>query len=339
MVSRTTFMPTPLPDEHLLSVIARRFLMMNHNSFNSSVRAISSNVNALNPNSVWRTIYEDIAAQYGQSLSREVLIANHTLVPYYTSFLDECSQILATPNVISPIENRIMPTRQKFVRYAAIWRWCPCCVENDIDHYGTSYWHVSHQLPSILRCPEHNYVLLDSCSHCNFEYNGLQHGLPPSEEICPKCHSHIEPKTCENSSLIDWIEDTSLQLRHSQQSTTIEQIRKLMREQIGYANLPPNLSVEQRKSLSFLQNQFSDWLDDDILGLFFKGVDRNSLTKPANTILKLPSVAYKNVSLPPISILLMLKFLGIEEVLSVYPTVRRHELQDPKNQVSDTAAR
>lgn len=56
---------------------------------------------------------------------------------------------------------------------------CPYCARNDIQRFGVSYWHLSHQIPGIESCPYHQVWLvhtpLPTRSH-------IQYGLLPSAD-------------------------------------------------------------------------------------------------------------------------------------------------------------
>lgn len=41
-------------------------------------------------------------------------------------------------------------------------RYCPHCLQEDLEQRGETYWRTIHQLPSVLLCPEHETVLYDS---------------------------------------------------------------------------------------------------------------------------------------------------------------------------------
>ena len=36
---------------------------------------------------------------------------------------------------------------------------CPLCMEENIDTYGTTYWHLEHQITGVLSCPKHKCIL------------------------------------------------------------------------------------------------------------------------------------------------------------------------------------
>lgn len=36
-----------------------------------------------------------------------------------------------------------------------VWKWCPICLENDIQEIGFTYWRLTHQLPGVFVCAPH----------------------------------------------------------------------------------------------------------------------------------------------------------------------------------------
>lgn len=42
-----------------------------------------------------------------------------------------------------------------------LWRWCDCCVEEDINLYGAPYWHRRQQLPGVFVCTQHKIALTE----------------------------------------------------------------------------------------------------------------------------------------------------------------------------------
>lgn len=39
------------------------------------------------------------------------------------------------------------------------WHSCPACRHEDVDNFGTSYWHTRHQTPSVYKCYKHGLIL------------------------------------------------------------------------------------------------------------------------------------------------------------------------------------
>lgn len=46
--------------------------------------------------------------------------------------------------------------------YPHLWRWCNCCIEEDIDTYGAPYWHRNQQLPGVFICTRHKTPLTET---------------------------------------------------------------------------------------------------------------------------------------------------------------------------------
>jgi hypothetical protein len=90
--------------------------------------------------------------------SVDLLIQKHTLFPYYTAFMpaeritaaydimqgDQVAQIHTWAGLSG--RERTTP---RFLRY------CPCCVEDDRERYGETYWHRIHQAAGVEVCPQH----------------------------------------------------------------------------------------------------------------------------------------------------------------------------------------
>jgi hypothetical protein len=86
------------------------------------------------------------------------LINNHTLLPYLKHFFD-CTSLeriragmLGTARQIVHYRSRFMKPRTTSSAYL---RSCPVCIEEDINVFGSSYWHRIHQVPGVEVCPTH----------------------------------------------------------------------------------------------------------------------------------------------------------------------------------------
>ncbi|MEO2278848.1 TnsD family Tn7-like transposition protein [Pseudoalteromonas pernae] len=111
-------------------------------------------------NSPFPTCIERMSEHAG--LSGEQLIRNHTLFPYYESFLNEelrgqfCNHLehghaKFLHSKMSLVANRIPQLNTL--------KYCPRCVNRDLREFGVAYWHVFHQLPFTRYCPYHNAIL------------------------------------------------------------------------------------------------------------------------------------------------------------------------------------
>ncbi|MBP2241606.1 hypothetical protein J2Z40_002169 [Cytobacillus eiseniae] len=89
----------------------------------------------------------------------EDLVFKHTPFNYYTNFLEE-SQKEAVFNEIKNHQSQnvhmLMGIVASTVKETTFFKFCPTCLQKDLKNYGESFWRVSHQLPSVFFCPEHN---------------------------------------------------------------------------------------------------------------------------------------------------------------------------------------
>ncbi len=308
------YLPAPFPHEHVLSVLARWFDVSGRNDFLNTVRAISNNVNSLSPMAVWRPVYWHLSRQFVETLGWETFIGQHTLFPYYAPFLKTLDRNLLLSGDESLASIRIKPAQQNTIKLAQHWRWCQSCAEEDYEQYGTSYWHTYHQLPSALKCYRHNTLLSSHCTHCGFKYTHFQsHWLPPFDGRCPMCSERVSPISMENPPVIHWLDAASYCLQQCGTKIENEILIKAIREKFGYESLPQNLSVSLRAEVTGKQRDFEIWLPESVIHHFYTR-DRDKLFDGTNQILRLVSVAYRGRIAPPLSVLLMLKFLKLESV-------------------------
>lgn len=309
-----THMPTPLPDEHILSVLVRCSLLSDRNNFSASVANVSHDTNGLTLQSAWRQIYDDIIIQFGEGSTYEKIFKNHTLMPYYSPFNHSQTENLS--NNQTCLGGLIRPSFQNIIKAANHWRWCPLCTEEDLVKYGTTYWHVNHQIPTVQRCLKHKVSLINLCTKCHFQQKEISVGLPPENKKCPQCEYAYRPTPHETEELHLWLEKMSIAFFKYETPTTINSIRQLLRKQIGFDNFSSSRSVTQRKRVLDLQNAFISWLPDNILSDFFLNQSRMSIEK--HTAFRLSTASFKQINLPPLCYLLMLAFFKINNGINFY---------------------
>ncbi|WP_169720159.1 TniQ family protein [Aliagarivorans taiwanensis] len=311
---RNRYLPSLLPHEHVLSVLARWFDVSGRNDFLNTVRAVSNNVNSLSPMAVWRPVYWDLSRQFIETLGWENVIGQHTLFPYYAPFLRQLDRNLLLSGDESLASIRIKPVQQNLIKHAQHWRWCQSCAEEDYEQYGTSYWHTYHQLPSALTCYRHNALLLFQCTRCGFKYSHFQrHWLPPIDGRCRECSEQISPASMEIPPFIHWLDTASYYLQQCGSKVENEPLIKAMREKLGYEMLPQHLSVPLRAEITQQQRDFEAWLPELVIRNFFnRSCDK--LFDGTNQVLRLSAVAYRARIAPPVSVLMMLNYLELESV-------------------------
>ena len=161
-----SFFPKPYPDEILYSVLARYHIRSGNTSpkltltelFNSpstvATADLPSNLNTLSEN-----------LQPFSNYTVEELIERYTLYHFYSVFLPPNRATRVKQSMKAEwggdIHTRagIMASSVTIPRY---FRFCPNCLEEDLQKYGEAYWHRLHQTPGALVCPVHAVTLLDS---------------------------------------------------------------------------------------------------------------------------------------------------------------------------------
>ncbi len=316
MIMCNRYLPAPLPHEHLISVLARWFDYKGSRDFLNTTRNLSDNVTTLSPATVWRPVYWDLSQQFIDTLGWKKIIREHTLAPYYSPFLKPQykSMLLSGGEPLS--QTRIQPVQQNLIRLAKPWRWCSCCASEDYELFGTTYWHSFHQLPSVLTCYKHNTVLRSHCPYCLFEYQHLRrHWLPPIDGHCRECGEQEEVVSGDFPQLFQWLESTSFELLRRGLEISNESLIGAMRQKLGPEELPNRLFGSQRKEVAQWQCEFEEWLPDSVIETFYtKG--REGLFNNIGQVLRLSSIIYRDRMAPPLSVLLMLKYLGLDSLVT-----------------------
>lgn len=157
------FLPPIYPDELVYSWIARWYVRSGYSAYSDVIamffdkRTIRPDVEFLNHLSI------DALTQVEKVISIESLLLKHTIFPHYGRFLpperlrrawDAMRKLEGDPHNLLAIPTRINGTR--YLRY------CPCCVAEDRDKYGETYWHRAHQLVGVDICPIHGCYLIDT---------------------------------------------------------------------------------------------------------------------------------------------------------------------------------
>ncbi|WP_278247831.1 TnsD family Tn7-like transposition protein [Alicyclobacillus tolerans] len=90
------------------------------------------------------------------------LVWNHTMLPFYTSFLSQersdSIHGMMVKGCGKSIENLVGFSGGKVKPYNRL-RYCPRCYSEDMDEFGESFWRRLHQVPGVLYCPKHGVLL------------------------------------------------------------------------------------------------------------------------------------------------------------------------------------
>lgn len=99
-----------------------------------------------------------------QNISFEDVIMRHTMYPYYARFYPRDIKKAAFEDLMQMgggIRNMLTGSLRRYGEDRFL-RYCPMCVKEDKEKYGETYWHRTHQLPSVKVCPKHHCYLYNS---------------------------------------------------------------------------------------------------------------------------------------------------------------------------------
>ena len=168
-----SFLPNPYPDELLYSTLARYHIRSGNTSSKITLQELYNDTKTIATTDLPSNI--DALIKQLPPLSSHTannLINNHTLYPFYASFLPQQRAIMIQKSMkgqygghihaFTGISASSIPTPQFF-------RFCSDCLKQDEQEYGEIYWHRIHQTPGVLVCPYHGTPLHNS----TVNYQGL----------------------------------------------------------------------------------------------------------------------------------------------------------------------
>ena len=157
--------PSPYPDELLYSIFARHHIRSGNKLFKRTIEDLLGYV----PHQLYGLALPSNLSFFVKNLglfskqTSESLIVNHTLYPFYKSFLTQPEAFLLKDlmkkKAGKPIFQiaRIAVTEKNENRQSL--RFCDQCFEEDLQQYGEAYWHRMHQIPGVLVCLTHGTIL------------------------------------------------------------------------------------------------------------------------------------------------------------------------------------
>ncbi|MGP0580071.1 TnsD family Tn7-like transposition protein [Paenibacillus peoriae] len=196
---------TLYPDELLASFIARNHLLRGHKSIKTTYQLFFHLT-------AGKTVYDlpsglkAILQSERLKISLNELIHFHTLYPYYKPFwsMEQSRQVKKEMSLHKSQRIQLMAgVMASIIRTRKKMKICPLCLQMDLDRFGETYWHRTHQLPGVLVCSIHKCLLLENCLECNenFMDQRIQYPALPST-FCKNHHSLNE--------MIRFVEDPRL---------------------------------------------------------------------------------------------------------------------------------
>lgn len=179
----------PLPDELIASIWIRTALIC-----------------CLKVKALWRVLglrrvpFSIFGIAYFKEIARSTgtdcrsLLLNHSLLNYAASLLTEDE---AEKRLQSALQDGKSPAPViALLRHTSRWiqspRWCDDCVRSDLQTFGCSYWHRSHNLPGVLVCATHHLPLCASADRVPGEMVLLPSQIQSSRRLIVRCTQFSE---------------------------------------------------------------------------------------------------------------------------------------------------
>jgi hypothetical protein len=254
-----SFFPTPYPDELLYSIITRHHIRSGNKSFRQTLLELleySSQqfCNLDLPNNLLHLVKH---LPLGSVYSVESFINEHTLYPFYKNFLTSSELWLLEDRMRKKLNGSIfslakIPSSsehgsQQFLKF------CPACLEQDIETYGEAYWHRTHQVPGMFVCLKHPIALCNSLVATTTANNHYSASLRtcPYEASIPTYAPHVLQNLFQLAKNIELLMNSSVDFKGL----------KWLHQQYQYYLVKHDfIKVHARAEVKFNQQKFLDAL-------------------------------------------------------------------------------
>lgn len=150
------FFTNPYPDELLYSAVARYHFYSGNIDCKDTLEELFGSRSVISSVGIGSHL-SFLANQLGEHYSVESLLANHTIYPYYASFLSKERQQEILEDVKG--DGKGLYARLGFVAGGICRKdglyYCSKCAKADVEQYGEPYIHREHQLEAINYCSHH----------------------------------------------------------------------------------------------------------------------------------------------------------------------------------------
>ena len=156
-----TYFPTPLPGEWWYSVLCRYHVRSGHSKYATTISELYGGRpmvhGRLIPGGDCAAILSNLPPGM---LSIDDVLANHTLLPYYTRFFEANKKQQVWEALRAGRGSGITSVRTQMPDGTEGLKYCPNCYLLDTRKYGEAYWHRVHQIPLLGYCPMHKIPLV-----------------------------------------------------------------------------------------------------------------------------------------------------------------------------------
>lgn len=247
-----------LPDETLFSLASRHHCYWGHRLARHTNLLLFGRPLGGNQHDLPSCIDEFAIRTEQQFGTATTICAEHTLLRYYCSFMDdnETENAIATlrSTTVSNLKFRLGLLTSRFRAHHPL-KACRACMANDRETWGWAYWHLQHQYPGVWVCPSHGLPLQESDLKASGVERFLWH-LPDEAHLRPwPTDSHA----LHHASLDFYSRLASLTVnivhRQSRSRIDLSQLHWVYRAELGRRNL---LTPRGGFRLSDIANEFTD---------------------------------------------------------------------------------
>lgn len=300
--------PNPLPDEFMYSIIARYHVRSGNRNFRQTnldlFHYTSRQLSRLDlPNNL-NQLVNNLPVLSKQSV--ENLLQNHTLYPFYVTFLAPLEagkvkelmrkKINCSIFEIAKVALDSRDITKKFLKF------CPLCFEEETQKYGEAYWHRIHQTPGVLVCPIHGVLLQDSLINAD----DLHCHAAASENCVVNNNSAVYTDSTMQKLLIfakdiEWLMNNSLPFKD---------LHWLRNQYQNYLIKAGFMKVGSGKKITFDEEKFSNAVFDFYDRDFLEAVQPNLAIKPEKYFAHCLLACDINPVIDRVTHLLIIKFLA-----------------------------
>ena len=156
-----TYFPTPYPGEWWYSVLCRYHVRSGHSKHATTISELYGGRpmvhGRLIPGGDCAAILSNLPPGM---LSIDDVLANHTLLPYYTRFFEANKKQQVWEALRAGRGSGITSVRTQMPDGTEGLKYCPICYLLDTEKYGEPFWHRVHQIPLLGYCSMHKIPLV-----------------------------------------------------------------------------------------------------------------------------------------------------------------------------------
>lgn len=298
--------PDLYPDELLYSGYARYAYRMNYPGLKKVTDELFGSQNIIASIPFTSHLNYFIAHQpYQDRFVANLLIMEHTLLPFYAPFLPQARvqqlelDMCGTNGPSIYMRAGLMASTIPMPQYL---QYCPDCTREDQKHLGEKYWHRHHQVPGVSICHVHN-VWLEQ-SEVQIHNRQTRHRFVAAEEALkyPVNSRSIDASSPLCSTLLFIAREAAWLLQQRNLSPGLEFLHIAYKHALASRDLT---TYSGRIRMSDLQEMFASYYPGSVLSYLHCDLNRKS---PDNWLARL--VRKPNGSQHPLQHILLLCFLG-----------------------------